>query len=82
MSSAVLLLSARDGVAGASGACRSLGRRKWPRCWKSFHKRGRSTGTYAKGEINRDQLLNLMAGGKELVDLEQELAKSAKNGTA
>ena len=40
------------------------------------------TGTYAKGEINRDQLLNLMAGGKELVDLEQELAKSAKNGTA
>ena len=41
-------------------------------------KRGRSTGTYAKGEISRDQLLNLMAGGKELVDLEEELAKVAK----
>ena len=45
-------------------------------------KRGRSTGTYAKGEITRDQLLNLMAGGKELVDLEQELAKPAKNSPA
>jgi simple sugar transport system ATP-binding protein len=32
-------------------------------------------GTYAKNEISRDQLLNLMAGGKELVDLEQEIAK-------
>jgi len=38
-------------------------------------KRGRSSGTYAKDEISRDQLLNLMAGGKELVDLEQEIAK-------
>ena len=28
-----------------------------------------------KDEISRDQLLNLMAGGKELVDLEQEIAK-------
>jgi ABC-type sulfate/molybdate transport systems ATPase subunit len=45
-------------------------------------KRGRSTGTYAKDEIDRDQLLNLMAGGKELVDLEQELARSARNGSA
>ena len=26
--------------------------------------------------------MNLMAGGKELVDLEQELAKSAKNSPA
>jgi simple sugar transport system ATP-binding protein len=41
-------------------------------------KRGRSAGTYLKDEISRDQLLNLMAGGKELVDLEQELAKLAK----
>ena len=41
-------------------------------------KRGKSTGTYAKDEISRDQLLNLMAGGKELVDLEEELAKVAK----
>lgn len=37
-------------------------------------KRGRSVGTYAKGGISRDELLNLMAGGKELVDLEKELA--------
>ncbi len=38
-------------------------------------KRGRSTGTYLKSEIDRDRLLNLMAGGKELIDLEQEIAK-------
>ena len=38
-------------------------------------KRGKNTGTYLKDEISRDQLLNLMAGGKELVDLEQEIAK-------
>lgn len=38
-------------------------------------KRGKSVGTYAKNDISRDQLLNLMAGGKELVDLEAEIAK-------
>jgi simple sugar transport system ATP-binding protein len=38
-------------------------------------KRGKNVGTYTKDEISRDQLLNLMAGGKELVDLEQEVAK-------
>ena len=38
-------------------------------------KRGKSAGTYDKDEISRDQLLNLMAGGKELVDLEQEIAR-------
>jgi simple sugar transport system ATP-binding protein len=38
-------------------------------------KRGRNAGTFLKNEISRDQLLNLMAGGKELVDLEQEIAK-------
>jgi simple sugar transport system ATP-binding protein len=37
-------------------------------------KRGRSTGTYDRGSISRDELLNLMAGGKELVDLEKEIA--------
>ena len=37
-------------------------------------KRGKSTGTFAKGDIDRDQLLNLMAGGRELFDLERELA--------
>jgi simple sugar transport system ATP-binding protein len=38
-------------------------------------KRGKSAGTYQKNEISREQLLNLMAGGKELVDLEQEIIK-------
>jgi len=38
-------------------------------------KRGKGAGTYLKNEISRDQLLNLMAGGKELVDLEQEIIK-------
>ena len=42
-------------------------------------KRGRSSGTYAKADISRDQLLNLMAGGKELVDLEAEIAKLQVN---
>src|ERR671931_2076071 len=45
-------------------------------------KRGRSTGTYRKDEITRDQLLNLMAGGKELVDLEAEIAKAARVAAA
>jgi simple sugar transport system ATP-binding protein len=36
--------------------------------------RGRSLGTFAKGEISRERVLEMMAGGKELVDLEAELA--------
>jgi simple sugar transport system ATP-binding protein len=36
--------------------------------------RGRAIGTYDKSEISRDELLGMMAGGKELVDLERELA--------
>lgn len=43
-------------------------------------KRGRSIGTHAKADISRDQLLNLMAGGRELVDLEAEIAKLGGNG--
>jgi simple sugar transport system ATP-binding protein len=39
--------------------------------------RGRSIGTYAKAEIDRDRLLSMMAGGKELIDLEKELAALA-----
>jgi len=35
--------------------------------------RGRSLGTYRKSEISRDRVLELMAGGKELVDLTAEL---------
>jgi simple sugar transport system ATP-binding protein len=36
--------------------------------------RGRAIGTYDKGAITRDELLGMMAGGKELIDLERELA--------
>lgn len=38
-------------------------------------KRGRSMGTHSASEISRDQLLNLMAGGKELVDHEAEIER-------
>lgn len=46
-------------------------------------KRGRSMGTHVKSAISRDELLHLMAGGKELVDLEAEIArlKAARTGT-
>jgi simple sugar transport system ATP-binding protein len=46
-------------------------------------KRGRSVGTHKNTEISRDELLNLMAGGKELVDLESEIArlKVVRTGT-
>ncbi|MGH6929771.1 MAG: ATP-binding cassette domain-containing protein, partial [Dongiaceae bacterium] len=37
--------------------------------------RGRSLGTFAKSEITRDRVLELMAGGKDLVDLTAELAR-------
>ena len=45
-------------------------------------KRGRSMGTHSVTDISRDELLNLMAGGKELVDLEAEIErlKHAKQG--
>jgi simple sugar transport system ATP-binding protein len=45
-------------------------------------KRGRSMGTHSVDKISRDELLNLMAGGKELVDLEAEIErlKRAKLG--
>jgi simple sugar transport system ATP-binding protein len=45
-------------------------------------KRGKSTGTYLKDAISRDELLNLMAGGKELVDLEAEIARLGKGRAA
>jgi hypothetical protein len=31
-------------------------------------------GTFAKGEIDQPELVRLMAGGNELIELEQELA--------
>jgi simple sugar transport system ATP-binding protein len=36
--------------------------------------RGRMIGVYDKGEITREDLLGMMAGGKELIDLEREFA--------
>ena len=36
--------------------------------------RGRTLGTFAKSAISRDELLAMMAGGNELIDLERELA--------
>ena len=35
--------------------------------------RGRSLGTFAKGEISREEVLGMMAGGKELDQLTAEL---------
>jgi len=35
--------------------------------------RGRTLGTYAKGELDRQELVRLMAGGRELAELEHEL---------
>jgi simple sugar transport system ATP-binding protein len=36
--------------------------------------RGQSLGSYAKGEIDQQELVGLMAGGRELQELEHELA--------
>jgi simple sugar transport system ATP-binding protein len=37
--------------------------------------RGQSLGTFGKGEIDREELVRLMAGGRELAELEHELAE-------
>ncbi len=37
--------------------------------------RGRPIGTYARSAITRDALTGMMAGGKELIDLERELSE-------
>ena len=37
--------------------------------------RGRTLGTYAKSEIDQQELVRLMAGGKELAELQSELAE-------
>jgi simple sugar transport system ATP-binding protein len=42
--------------------------------------RGRATGTYARSAITRDELLTMMAGGRELIDLEQELVALGAGG--
>src|SRR3954451_17948811 len=44
--------------------------------------RGRSMGCFAKGEVSRDAVTGMMAGGEELRELEVELAEIARTPTA
>jgi simple sugar transport system ATP-binding protein len=44
--------------------------------------RGKTLGTFAKHEIGREQLLSMMAGGKELEELGTELAEFARADAA
>ena len=44
--------------------------------------RGRTLGTFAKGAIAREELLNMMAGGRELEELGAELEEFARADTA
>jgi simple sugar transport system ATP-binding protein len=44
--------------------------------------RGQSMGDFRKGEVNRDELIRLMAGGAELEALTKELEKAAKGDKA
>jgi simple sugar transport system ATP-binding protein len=44
--------------------------------------RGRSMGTFTKAEITRERVTELMAGGRELIDLEAELATLADDDRA
>ncbi|HEY1721736.1 MAG TPA: ATP-binding cassette domain-containing protein [Magnetospirillaceae bacterium] len=44
--------------------------------------RGQSQGTFKKSEITREQVLEKMAGGKELSELETDLAEFARKDTA
>jgi simple sugar transport system ATP-binding protein len=43
-------------------------------------KRGRSLGDFAKGEITRDELTQMMAGGAELEQLSHELSREPADG--
>jgi simple sugar transport system ATP-binding protein len=44
--------------------------------------RGRTLGTYRKEDISREEVLNMMAGGKELADLDAELAEFTRTDSA
>lgn len=44
--------------------------------------RGKTLGTFAKGEIEREQLLNMMAGGRELEELGAELDEFSRADAA
>ena len=37
--------------------------------------RGRSMGFFSKGEVSREEVTNMMAGGTEMRDLEEELER-------
>jgi len=41
--------------------------------------RGRSMGFFGKGEVTREEVTNMMAGGTEMKDLEEELSKITKS---
>lgn len=41
--------------------------------------RGRSMGFFAKGEVTREEVTNMMAGGTEMKDLEAELARITRS---
>jgi simple sugar transport system ATP-binding protein len=43
--------------------------------------RGRCIGSFAKGEANRERILEMMAGGKELIDLEVELQTMSRQSS-
>jgi simple sugar transport system ATP-binding protein len=40
--------------------------------------RGASYGTFSKGEVSREEVVSMMAGGEELAELEHELAEFAR----
>jgi simple sugar transport system ATP-binding protein len=44
--------------------------------------RGQSMGDFRKGEVNRDELIRLMAGGAELEQLTRELERAARGDAA
>ena len=44
--------------------------------------RGRTYGTFQKSDVSREEVLNMMAGGKELDELSAELAEFSRSDTA
>jgi simple sugar transport system ATP-binding protein len=44
--------------------------------------RGRTYGTFRKDEVSREEVLNMMAGGKELDELSAELEEFARTDAA
>jgi simple sugar transport system ATP-binding protein len=44
--------------------------------------RGRTYGTFQKDDVSREEVLNMMAGGKELDELSSELEEFARSDAA